>query len=99
MLLHIFHNITSCSVHDKITNIAVLYDYICSDHKRLSVTLKCKSGRALDTEDNSADRLICSSQWAFASPAELYSYVSVLNNNLSEINIPECLFEYLTVMI
>ena len=36
---------------------------------------------------------MCSFQWAFASTAELYSYVSVLNNNLSEINIPECPFE------
>src|SRR5688572_5999555 len=87
------HIITNNSVHNDITSITVLYDYICSDHKPLSATVRCKSARSMNTEENCTDRLVNNPQWASTSSAELYKYVSILNNCLSKVYIPDCLFD------
>jgi len=73
------HIITSNAVHNDITDITVLYDYICSDHEPLSATLRCKSATSMNNcEENSTDRVVSNPQ-STASTAEPYTYSAVLN--------------------
>lgn len=82
------HIITSRSVHNCIMDVNVFYDHICSDHRPLSASLKCTPSTNIDARENSSNNFVSSSQWANASPAELYSYLTELSNGLSLINIP-----------
>jgi len=91
----IYHVITSQAVHNCVKSINVIYDYTCSDHRPLTVTLCCNvcipsiSNNVFLT---SAPR--CSyvaSDWANADPSVISLYRLNLDYILTDVVVPSCL--------
>jgi exonuclease III len=85
------HIITSRSVHSNISDVKVLYDYLCSDHRPLTALLQCTPASFIDIEESDTDSFTSSFQWSNATSAELYNYLSVLSDKLSSICYPNYL--------
>lgn len=87
------HVLVSHGLNSKIANISVLYDYICSDHRPLSVDLKCiyMSDPLVNdvVTELSNSKPVCS-DWSRADVYILNSYLAELNTRLNMIVMPSC---------
>ena len=76
------------SIHNRITNIEVLNDFICSDHRPLSVDLNCAFAHCIsDDENNLMMALTHTINWDNVSYDDIVFYQSVLDAKLAEIDV------------
>lgn len=86
------HVITSHAVNSCISDISVLYDYTCSDHRPLSVNLSCVSANcsnvcnAVDVKRDAAMH-----DWTNIDASVLGLYMTALDTNLADVIVPDCL--------
>jgi hypothetical protein len=95
------HVVISQAVHNFVKYINVKYDYTCSDHRPLTVTLSCipsMSNNAIVTSATSCSYV--ASDWANADPSVISLYRHNLDYNVTDVVVPSCLINcYRNVMI
>ena len=85
------HVLASYAVNNSIATINVLYDYVCSDHRPMSVTLNCLSGHTVDGSSDSqvSNDLVSVYDWARTTTSDIETYQVYLICALCNIVIPE----------
>ena len=85
------HVICSHKMDNNVREMTVLYDFICSDHRPLSLVLNCSTTAPLVISGNDKPSQSASHDWdrVDATIASLYS--ENMHHRLSKIAIPDCL--------
>ena len=84
------HFLCSKALDVKITSISVLYDYICSDHKPMSVQFSGVSPemRQLNDSNSGASNTFCHIEW---SRVNINDFQNSMSSALQLVDIPTCL--------
>ena len=80
------HCISSSTLHKSIKNISVLYDYITSDHRPLSITFRCNLLPLLLSSDEATNQYIKS--WNCAIPEQKKKYNMISSELLKDVSFP-----------
>jgi hypothetical protein len=88
------HVVTSQAIHNCVKYINVMYDYTCSDHRPLTVSLSCMPSMSNNVVVSPTSPPSCSfvvSDWTNANPSVINLYRQNLDYNLTDVVLPSCL--------